>query len=68
MDAKKKKNVLNNVEISKNPECKHSVFYSLFFPGLSETEHAISEEHAQHKSTKALELENKGLSSFNIGL
>lgn len=39
-------NVLNNVEVSKKPECKHSGFG--FFSGLSETECAITEEHAQH--------------------
>lgn len=40
------KNVLNNGEVSKKPECKHSGF--VFLSGLSETERAITEEHAQH--------------------
>lgn len=62
-----KKNVLNNVKVSRTPECKPSVCLG-FFSGLSETERAITEERAQHWSPRALELENEGLSSFKIGL
>lgn len=36
----------NSAEVSKKPEWKRSGF--VFFSGLSETERAITQEHAQH--------------------